>query len=177
MNERIEVQESISGQIKSTLSETWDNDIPPIAFKVDRSGTAMKMTKFPQPSCYLKLSREPSKSLTFEVWGYRSEIHDQKVLKKIIQRLFYASKYTPLRIQSKGYVELAGVQRISREFTTSRSASKKRWCAVLVPSPDGGPYGLVVLFSIYVGARKLGLDSVVNHPVHKKLAKSFKLLS
>ena len=128
-----------SGLIQSNLSETMDIDIPPIAFKVDRSGSAMKLYKFPQRGCYLKLSREPGESLTFEVWGYRSENHDQKLLKKIIQRLFYASKYTPVRLRKKLYVDIDGVQRIAREFTTSRSASKKRWCATLVPSPDGGP--------------------------------------
>ncbi|MDF1538751.1 MAG: hypothetical protein P1Q69_07600 [Candidatus Thorarchaeota archaeon] len=164
-----------SDLIHSTLSETWNNDIPPIAFEVDTSGTTMELTKFPQPGCYLKLSRGPSKDQTFEVWGYRSEKSDYGLLKKIIQRLFYDSKYIPLRLRNKGHVNLAGVKRISREFTTSRGANKKRWSAVLVPSPDGEPYGLVVLFSIYVGVRKLGLSSVVKHPVHARLAKSFGL--
>ncbi len=164
-----------AGLIQSTLSETMDKDIPPIAFKVDRSGTAMEMTKFPQRGCYLRLSREPGQSLSFEVWGYHSYTHDQVTLKKIIQRRFYASKHIPLRLRKKGTVAIAGVNRISREFTTSRSATKKRRCAVLIPSPDGGPYGLVLLFSIYVGARRLRLKSVLEHPVHKQLAESFSL--
>ncbi|MFW9849680.1 MAG: hypothetical protein ACFFF4_11085 [Candidatus Thorarchaeota archaeon] len=164
-----------AGLIQSTLSETLDKDIPPIAFKVDRSGTAMEMTKFPQRGCYLRLSREPGQSLSFEVWGYQSYTHDHSTLKKIIQRRFYSSKHIPLRLRKKGTVEIAGINRISREFTTSRSATKKRRCAVLIPSPDGGPYGLVLLFSIYVGARRLGLKSVLEHPVHKQLAESFRL--
>ncbi len=164
-----------AGSIQSTLSETWDKDIPPIAFKIDRSGTAMELTKFPQRGCYLKLAREPSKSLTFEVWSYRSETHDHRVLKKIIERRFYDSKYIPLRLRKRSTASLAGVTRISREFTTSRSVTKKRWCAALVPSPDGGPYGLLLLFSVYVGDRRFKLGSVLDHPIHKKLAASFKL--
>ncbi|MFW9850665.1 MAG: hypothetical protein ACFFF4_16150 [Candidatus Thorarchaeota archaeon] len=166
-----------TGLIFSTLSETWNNDMPPIAFEVDRSGTAMALTKFPQPGCYMKLSREPSDSITFEVWGYRSKTHDHVTLEKIIGRLFYDSKYIPTRLHKKGNVTLAGIQRISRDFTTSRSYSKKRWSAVIVPSPDGGPYGLIVLFSIYVGVRKNGLESVVEHPIHTKLMESFDLSS
>ncbi|MHA2425108.1 MAG: hypothetical protein ACXAEF_09990 [Candidatus Thorarchaeota archaeon] len=165
------------GLIHSTLSETWNNDMPPIAFEVDRSGTAMALTKFPLPGCYMKLSREPSDALTFEVWSYRSQTHDHVTLQKIIGRLFYDSKNIPIRLNKKGHVTLDGIQRISREFTTSRSYFKKRWSAVIVPSPDGGPYGLVVLFSIYVGARKLGLDKVVEHPIHTRLVESFGLSS
>ncbi|MHA1906895.1 MAG: hypothetical protein ACW98Y_06350 [Candidatus Thorarchaeota archaeon] len=164
-----------SGFIYSTLSETWNNDVPPIAFEVDKSGTTMTLEKFPRPGCYLKLSSESSESLTFEVWGYRSKTHDHAILKKIIRRLHYDSKYIPVRLRTKGYVTLAGVERISREFTTSRSHSKKRWSAVLVPSPDGGPYGLAVLSSMYVGARKPVLKSVLEHPIHAQLLKSFEL--
>jgi hypothetical protein len=166
-----------SSFIYSTLSETWNKDMPPIAFEVDRSGTAMVLTKFPLPDCYLKLSRGPSESLTFEVWGYRSETHDHATLERIIGRLLYDSKFIPIRLGAKGYVTLAGVQRLSREFTTSIYSSKKRWTSVMVPSPDGGPYGLVVLFSIYVGTRKLNLSSVVEHPIHTMLKESFELSS
>jgi hypothetical protein len=164
-----------TGLIQSNLSETMDRDIPPIAFKVNRSGTAMEMTKFPQRGCYLRLSREPSSSLSFEVWGYHSQRHDDKTLEKIIRRRFYASKHIPLRLRKKGTVKVAGLDRISREFSTSRSTSKKRRCAVLIPSPDGGPYGLVLLFGMYVGARRLNLNSVLEHPVHKQLIESFRL--
>ena len=164
-----------TGLIHSNLSETMDKDIPPIAFTVDRSGTAMEMTKFPQKGCYLRLSREPGNSLSFEVWGYHSQTHDQETLKKIIQRRFYASKHIPLRIRKKRSIEIAGLTRIAREFTTSRSATKKRRCAVTIPSPDGGPYGLVLFFSMYVGARRLGEKSVLEHPVHKQLIESFRL--
>jgi len=163
------------GLIHSTLSETWNKDMSPIAFEVDRSDTALTLTKFPLPGCYLKLSGESSESLTFEVWEYRSNVHDDSALQKIIRRLLYDSKYIPIRLQNKGTVTLAGVQRISIEFSTSRSHSKRRWSAVLVPSPDGEPYGLVVLFSVHVGTRKLKLDSVVNHPVHTLLKESFEL--
>ncbi len=161
--------------IYSTLSETWNNDMPPIAFEIDTSGTEMLLTKFPRPGCYLKLSGESSESLTFEVWGYRSKTHDHTILKKVIRRVHYESKYIPVRLRTRGYVTLAGVERISREFTTSRSHSKKRGSAVLVPSPDGGPYGLAVISSMYVGARKPVLKSVLEHPIHAQLMESFEL--
>jgi hypothetical protein len=163
--------------IRLSRSEAWDKGLPPIAFSVDMTGTALSPKKFPEPECYLRLAREPGKSLNFKVSSYKSEKHDERILKKIIRRAFYNSRYIPVRMKGKTTIRLDGIERVAREFTTSRSANKMRWLAALVPSPDGGPYGLLVAFGYHIGARKNKLDSVLDHPVHASLAQGFELAS
>jgi hypothetical protein len=162
--------------IHLSRSEAWDKGLPPIAFSVDMTGTALASKKFPEPDCYLRLAREPGKGLNFKVSSYKNEKHDDNVLKKVIRRAFYDHKYIPVRMKKRAIITLDGIERIAREFTTSRSSNKMRWVAALVPSPDGGPYGLLVAFGYHIGARKNKLESVLDHPIHASLAQGFELL-
>ena len=163
--------------IHLSRSEAWDKGLPPIAFSVDMTGTALDPKKFPEPDCYLRLAREPGKSLNFKVTSYKSEGHDDHALKRMIRRAFYDYRFIPVRVGKKTKISLDGIERIAREFTTSRSANKMRWLAALVPSPDEGPYGLLIAFGYHVGARKKELGSVLDHPIHASLARGFELAS
>lgn len=163
--------------IHLSRSEAWNKGLPPIAFSVDMTGTALSPKKFPEPDCYLRLAREPGKSLNFKVSSYKGEQHDDRSLRKMIRRAFYDYRYIPVRVKNRTTIVLDGIERVAREFTTGRSANKMRWLAALVPSPDGGPYGLLVAFGYHVGARKNKLGSVLDHPIHASLARGFELMS
>jgi hypothetical protein len=72
-------------------------------------------------------------------------------------------------------VKLAGKTRIAREFTTSRGSTKRRWCAALVPAPDGSPFGLFVMFGEHIGIKDVKTIRVLDNPVHSAIAASFSL--
>ncbi len=162
-------------QIYSTISEAWNNNMPPIGFSVERLESLFNITKFPAPGYYLTMSGSPSSDEKFVVRGYKAEKHDYETLDKLIHRAFYDSKHIPLRLRQKLTVGLSGKERIAREFTTSRSATKRRWCAALVPAPDGSPYGLLVIFGVRVGIHGRKRGTVLDNPVHTAIAKSFTL--
>ncbi|MHA1769513.1 MAG: hypothetical protein ACTSV3_06625 [Candidatus Thorarchaeota archaeon] len=164
-------------EIHLTRLEAEDNGMPPMGFSVDVSEDTWASLKFPDPECYLRMSIGPSRSLSVIVASYKSEIHGHDVLSRIIGRVFYNGRYIPLRAGKKTRVTLDGVERIAQEFTTSRSANKKRWSAALVPSPDGAPYGLLVAFGLRTGARRTSLLSVLDNPIHAGIAQSFALES
>ena len=149
--------------------------MPPIGFSVDRLESLFKITKFPAPSYYLTMSGEPTSDEKFVVRGYKAEKHDYETLDKLIHRAFYDSRHIPLRLRQKLTVNLSGEERIAREFTTSRAATKKRWCAALVPAPGGEPYGLLVIFGVAVGTKGRKRGTVLDNPIHSALARSFTL--
>lgn len=162
-------------QIHSTITEAWNNNMPPIGFSVERLESLFNIAKFPAPGYYLTMSGKPSSDEKFVVRGYKSETHDYETLDKLIHRAFYDPKHIPLRLRQKLSVRLSGEERIAREFTTSRSASKRRWCAALVPAPNGESYGLLVIFGVAVGIKGRRRGTVLDNPVHTAIAKSFTL--
>lgn len=162
-------------RIRSTSLEAHRNKMPPIGFSIDGLDTSLIISKFPKPGQYLSISGKSDNWMRFSVGAYHSKIHDYAVLDNLIHRAFYDSRYIPLRLRQKVNVRLAGANRIAREFTTSRAATKKRWCAVLVPAPDGEPYGLLVIFGIFVGTKRMKDAHVVDHPVLTTLVHNFVL--
>lgn len=176
-NQRMEKEEirMKDTQIHSTITEAWNNNMPPIGFSVERLDSLLEITKFPAPGYYLTMSGKPNSDEKFIVRGYKAEIHDYETLDKMIHRAFYDSKHIPLRLRQKHEVTLSGKERIAREFTTSRASTKRRWCAVLVPAPDGSPYGLLVIFGVTVGIKGRKRGTVIDNPIHAAIAKSFTL--
>lgn len=159
-----------------TAAEAWKQKMHPIPFHLNKSGAAMVTEKFPEDGVYLALRRPPRGSLVFSAKGYQSEKHNQQTLTCAVKSTFDQNKYKPVRIGKKRFVELDGVSRLAIEFTTGRGIARKKWVGALVPSPDGGPYGLLVVFGIYIGSSKKpkNLD-VLRDPVHKQLSQSFRL--
>jgi hypothetical protein len=148
------MQELNPSVVDVTQSESWSNNLPPIGFSVDHSGTGLSAEKFPEDDTYLTLFRPPEGSVEFTVKSYKSKHHGKETLCDEIKSAF--SKYSNghLIAQKTKQVDFAGISRHAREFTSGKGLSRKRWCALLVPSPDGGPYGLLVLLGIYIGTRK-----------------------
>ncbi|MFX1415345.1 MAG: hypothetical protein ACFFC0_00975 [Promethearchaeota archaeon] len=156
-------------------SEAWNKDLPPIGFSVNSSGTAMTVSKFPEPDYYLRMARPPRGVLEFVVKAYRSVKHDHNTLKSLIHD-FCEESGIVCDMSKTTTTELGGVARRSREFLTGRNLSRKKWSAALIPSPDGGPYGLLVLFGAYVGPHKSGkAEAIMERPVLKRLKESFQL--
>jgi hypothetical protein len=159
-----------------TSAEAWKRRMHPIPFHLDKSGTAMVADKFPEDGIYLALKRPPRGSLVFLATGYQSETHDDRTLVDIVKSTFGGAKYKPLRLGKRRRLELDSVTRVAGEFTTGRGISRKKWLGALVPSPDGGPYGLLATFGIYVGASKQANSiDVMKDPVLKHLSRSFHL--
>ncbi|MFW9944348.1 MAG: hypothetical protein ACFFB7_05065 [Candidatus Sifarchaeia archaeon] len=163
------------GVICASPSEAWNRNLPPIGFSVNSSGTAMTVSKFPEPDCYLRLARPPRGVLEFVVKAYRSVKHDHNALKKLVHDFCEGSR-TTCNMGRTTTTEIDGVARRSREFLTGRNLSRKKWLAAIIPSPDGGPYGLLVLFGAYVGPHKNGKKiAIMERPVLKDLRESFQL--
>jgi hypothetical protein len=157
-----------------TQSEAWSNNLPPIGFSVDHSGSGMSVEKFPEDDTYLTLFRPPEGSVEVTVKSYRSKHHDKETLHYEIKSIFSRNGNGHLIAQKTKHVDFAGITRHAREFTTGKGLSRKRWCALLVPSPDGGPYGLLVLFGIYIGARKSSsITEITKQQPFKTIVESF----
>jgi len=161
--------------IYSTITEAWNHDLPPIEFSVERLEPMRRTVKFPQRDYYLTMSSDADSDVSFIVKSYKEKEITYDVLEKMIRQAFSANKHIPLRMGQKTTVNLAGKTRIALEFTTSRGATKRRWCGATVPAPDGAPYGLLVLFGEHVGIKELKTDRVLDNPVHSALAASFSL--
>ena len=162
--------------IYSTITEAWNNNLPPIEFAVQQLGSLLKTVKFPQRDYYLTMSSDPDSDVQFVVKSYKAKESNYDVLDKLIRLAFSANKHIPLRMGQKTTATLAGDKRIAIEFTTSRGATKRRWCGALVPSPDGSPYGLFVIFGEHIGTKGSKTEHILDHPVHSALAESFSLL-
>ncbi|MHA2378143.1 MAG: hypothetical protein ACXADS_02625 [Candidatus Thorarchaeota archaeon] len=163
--------------ICSTPSEAWNRNLPPIGFSVDSSGTAMTISKFPEPDYYLRMARPPRGVLEFVIKAYRNTKHDHNTLKELIHGFCEESR-SSCDMGRVTTTELDGVARRSREFLTGRNLSRKKWLATLIPSPDGGPYGLLVMFGVYVGPHRNARQvRIMERPVLKGLMESFQLTS
>jgi hypothetical protein len=162
--------------INMTRSEAWSNDLPPIGFSLDYSGTGLSLEKFPEDDVYLTLHRPPEGSLKVIVKSYRSEHHGKKTLLDEIRSVFSRNGNGQLIAQKTKQIDFAGIRRHAREFTTGKGLSRKRWTALLLPSPDGGPYGLMVLFGVYIGSsNSSSVAAITKHPQFKTIVESFSL--
>jgi hypothetical protein len=102
--------------------------------------------------------------------------HDYESLKTQIERCFNNGHHVPVELGNTSTIELSGIDRLAMSFVTGGSSFRKKWSAALVPSPDGGPYGLLVMFGVYVGTRTNPRNfDVKQHPIHKNLIQSFRL--
>jgi hypothetical protein len=170
------VQELNPNTVNVTRSEAWSHDLPPIGFSIDYSGTGLAIEKFPSDDAYLTLFRPPEGSLEVIVKSYRSEQHGKKALYNELHSIFSRNGNGHLTAQRTKYVDFAGIKRHAREFTTGKGLSRKRWSALLVPSPDGGPYGLLVLFGIYIGSSKSSsIPEITKNPSFKTIVENFEL--
>lgn len=175
MDHNIEVKGMDERKIYSTITEAWNHDLPPIEFSVRKLESMIQTVKFPQRDYYLTMSSDPGSDVKFIVKSYKEKEASLDVLDNLIHRAFSANKHIPLRLGDSVSVNLAGETRIAREFTTSRGSTKRRWCASLVPSPDGSPFGLFVIFGEHIGIKDVKNDRVLDNPVHSALAASFSL--
>lgn len=162
-------------KIYSTITEAWNHNLPPMEFSVQRLESMIRTVKFPQQDYYLTMSGDSSSDVKFIVKSYREKEVSYDILDRLIHQAFSANKHIPLRMGDEVSVKLAGKTRIGREFTTSRGATKRRWCASLVPSPDGSPFGLFVIFGEYIGIKDVKTVRVLDNPVHSAIAASFTL--
>ncbi|MHA1905264.1 MAG: hypothetical protein ACXADL_07355 [Candidatus Thorarchaeota archaeon] len=161
--------------IQSTLSEAWKNELPLIGFSVDCSGTAMTAEKFPETDCYLRLSRPPRGSLEFLVKTYKNRTHNHNTLREFIQG-FGLENRTTVNMGKPGTIRIGDIDRRACEFLKGKGLSRKKWKAAIIPSPDGGPYGLIVMFGLYVGSSEsVKRVRFSEHPVFKALMDSFEL--
>ncbi|MFX1369899.1 MAG: hypothetical protein ACFFAY_14995, partial [Promethearchaeota archaeon] len=150
--------------------------LPPIGFSIDYSGTAMTAERFPASDCYLKLSRPPGGSLEFVVKSYRSETHNHSALKYLIQD-FASDIGLPVKMGKTSTIRIGKIDRRSREFVAGRGLSRKKWVAAIIPSPDGGPYGLLAIFGLYIGSNGIGKDvSFSENQVFSQLMSGFELM-
>jgi hypothetical protein len=135
----------------------------------------MTISKFPESGYYLRMVKTPRGILEFVIKAYRNRQHDHNTLEDLI-RDFCQESATSFDMGRATSTELGGVVRISREFLTGRGLSRKKWLAAPIPSPDGGPYGLLVVFGVYVGPHKNARQvRIMEHPVLKGLMMSFQL--
>jgi hypothetical protein len=161
--------------VQLKLSEAWERKLPPIGFSLDYSGTALIAEKFPESQYYLRLLRPPEGSLEFAVLAYRSESHNHSTLKELIRNLT-GELGLKLKIGKTSAIRIAEIDRRAREFVAGDGLSRKKWIATIIPSPDGGPYGLLVLFGIYIGINGNGKQiHPANHPIFRKLVSNFEL--
>jgi hypothetical protein len=168
------MQELIPSVVNVTQSEAWSKELPPIGFSVDHSGTGLSVEKFPEDDTYLTLFRPPEGSVEVTVKSYKSKHHDKDTLHYEIKSVFSRSNHGHLEAQKSKHINFAGRRRYAKEFTSGKGLSRKRWCALLVPSPDGGPYGLLVLFGIYIGARKsASIPDITEQPYFRIIVDSF----
>ncbi|MFX0107324.1 MAG: hypothetical protein ACFE7R_03505 [Candidatus Hodarchaeota archaeon] len=161
--------------VQSTPSEAWSHELPPIGFSVDYSGTAMTAAKFPESDYYLILSRPPSGSLKFIVKSYRNKTHNHNALRELVLGL--GLEIGPIvEMEKTSAIRIGEIDRRAREFLAGSGLSRKKWIAVLIPSPDGGPYGLLVMFGLYIGSIGSGKRiKISEHPIFKTLINSFHL--
>jgi hypothetical protein len=168
------MQELNPSEANVTRSEAWSKNLPPIGFSVDYSGTGLSVEKFPEDDIYLTLCRPPEESLEVIVKSYRMKKHGKKTLYYELKSHFLGEGKGKLVAQKTKYIDFAGIKRHAREFTSGKGLSRKRWCALLVPSPDGGPYGLLVLFGMYIGARKSSsITDITKQEPFKIIVESF----
>lgn len=168
------MQELNPSEVSLTRSEAWKNNLPPIGFSLDYTGTGLTLDKFPDDNTYLTLCRPPEGSLEVIVKSYKSKQHSKKTLHDEIKSVFSRNGNGHLIAQKIKHVDFAGIKRHAREFTSGKGLSRKRWCALLVPSPDGGPYGLLVLFGLYIGSQKSSsIPDITTQPPFKIIVDSF----
>jgi hypothetical protein len=161
--------------VQSTPSEAWDQKLPPIGFSVDYSETAMTLAKFPESDYYLRLLRPPRGSLEFIVKSYRNTTHNHKTLRKLALE-FGVEIGSSVNMGKTNTIRIDRIDRRAREFVTGTGLSRKKWIAVMIPSPDGGPYGLLVMFGIYVGSHGKAQRVIIsNNRIFKRLVNSFQL--
>ncbi|MGD9381554.1 MAG: hypothetical protein PVI03_03845 [Candidatus Thorarchaeota archaeon] len=161
--------------VHSTPSEAWNQKLPPIGFLVDYSGTAMTASKFPESEYYLRLFRPPRGSLEFAVKSYKNGTHNHNALRELVHG--FGREIGPsVKMGKTSKIRISGIDRRAREFLTGSGLSRKKWMAIIIPSPDGGPYGLLVMFGAYIGSNKKGkLIRISKNPVFKKLIAGFQL--
>ncbi|MHA2003201.1 MAG: hypothetical protein ACW975_02570 [Candidatus Thorarchaeota archaeon] len=161
--------------VQSTPSEAWNQKLPPIGFSVDYSGTSMIAVKFPETDYYLRLSRPPRGSLEFIVKSYRNRNHNHNILRELVHG--FSLKIGPIVDMGKtSMIRIGEIDRRAREFVTGSGLSRKKWKAALIPSPDGGPYGLLVMFGLYIGSSRDGKRvKITEHPVFKMLMGSLQI--
>jgi hypothetical protein len=161
--------------VHSTPSEAWNQKLPPIGFSLDYSGTAMTVTKFPEANCYLRLLRPPQGSLEFVVKSYRSETHNHNTLRDLIHE-FGLEIGSSVKMGNTTTIRVGEIDRRAREFVSGDRLSRKKWLAIIIPSPDGGPYGLLVMFGLYIGSNGSGKRvRISENPVFRTLMDSFQL--
>jgi hypothetical protein len=161
--------------VHSTPSEAWNQKMPPIGFSLDYSETAMVVSKFPESNCYLKLLRPPHGSLEFVVKSYRSKTHNHNKLRNLIHE-FGLENGSSVRTGKTTTIRVGEIDRRAREFVTGNELSRKKWLAIIIPSPDGGPYGLLVFFGLYIGSNGSGKRvRISKNPVFRKLMDGFQL--
>jgi hypothetical protein len=81
-----------------------------------------------------------------------------------------------VKMGKKGTTSLGEIDRRACEFLTGFGLTRKKWKATIIPSPDGGPYGLLVVFGLYVGSRgSEKLVKISEHPVFKALMDNFQI--
>jgi hypothetical protein len=160
----------------STPKEAFERDLPAIGFTIDFSGTALQVEKFPTEDCYLRLTRPPQKSLEFRIDGYRSSNQNKKELVKQIRNRFNSHQHHPLILEKNMLVRIDKVDRIAKRFFTGSRLKRKEWVSAMVPSPSGGPYGLLISMGYYIGDKDTrNQPDVTKHPVHKHLISTFSL--
>ena len=135
----------------------------------------MTAEKFPESDYYLRIARPPNGSLEFFVKAYRESKHDHNTLRDLVQDFGFQNG-TTVDMGKTDVIRIGDIDRRAREFLTGSGLSRKKWKAAIIPSPDGGPYGLLVIFGLYVGSRGNGKRvRIANHPIFKKLTQSFTL--
>ena len=138
--------------ITSTQTEAWENNLPPIGFSVDKTGTGMIVERFPEDNCYLKLSRPPSAVFELGFYAFKGSSFDHDDLDDHIQRLYSDEKP---RFGKRINLDLDDVSRIGRIFLTGNGRSQRMRFACVVPSPNGGPFGLLLVYSKYSNSRRM----------------------
>jgi hypothetical protein len=163
-------------RVHSTPSEAWNQELPPIGFSLDYSGTAMIVRKFPESDCYLRLLRPPRGSLEFVVRSYRSGIHNHNTLRDLIHD--FAIEIGPsVKMGKTTTIRVGEIDRRAREFVSGNGLSRKKWLAIIIPSPDGGPYGLLAAFGVYIGSNGSGKQvRISENPIFKTLMDRFQLM-
>ncbi|MFW9977120.1 MAG: hypothetical protein ACFFEJ_03380 [Candidatus Thorarchaeota archaeon] len=153
------------------MSEAWSHDLPPIGFTINRTGTAMNVRRFPEPECYLKLSRPPQGALEFSVYSFKGSSLDYENLDHHLMKRFENGYARQVVLGKRIYIELAGVSRLARIFRIGSGLSQKVCFSCLIPSPDGGPYGLMLVYGRYSRTQKLpsAIHRIIDTDLHTLL--------